>query len=111
MFDRNITSDDVIAFLDELSGKLEKPSVVILDNASIHIADKVMKKQPIWEAKGLYLYHLPPYSPELNLIEIVWRMVKYKWLPLTAYTSFSRLWDSLNEVFMGIGCKNILYLA
>src|SRR5512137_600042 len=35
MFDRNIKSDDVVAFLDKLSEKREKPLVVMVDNASI----------------------------------------------------------------------------
>ncbi|MFL9856252.1 transposase [Paraburkholderia madseniana] len=26
------------------------------------------------------LFYLPPYSPELNLIEIVWKHAKYHWL-------------------------------
>lgn len=111
MFDRSIESGDVVAFLDKLSEKLEKPLVVMVDNASIHTAGKVMEKLPVWEEKGLYVYHLPTYSPELNLIEIVWRMVKYKWLPLKAYSSFSSLWDNLKQVFLEIGHKHILYLA
>jgi transposase len=28
----------------------------------------------------LILKYLPPYSPELNLIEILWRHIKYRWL-------------------------------
>jgi len=111
MFDRNIKSDDVVAFLSALGETLEKPRVVIVDNASIHTAHKVMDKQPEWAEKGLYVYHLPTYSPELNLIEIVWRMVKYKWLPLNAYSSFGSLWDNLKSVFFEIGHKHILYLA
>jgi len=111
MFDRSVKSDDVVAFLDRLGEKLEKPLVVVLDNASIHTAGKVVEKLPAWEEKGLYVYHLPKYSPELNLIEIVWRMVKYKWLPLKAYSSFSSLWNNLNDVFLEIGHKHILYLA
>jgi len=31
-----------------------------------------------WEEKGLHLLYLPPYSPELNLIEILWREMKYR---------------------------------
>jgi hypothetical protein len=26
--------------------------------------------------------------PKLNLIEILWRFIKYYWLPFSAYTSF-----------------------
>lgn len=111
MFDRNIKSDDVIGFLDKLREKHEKPLVVVVDNASIHTSKKVMEKLPEWEGKGLYVYHLPTYSPELNLIEIIWRMVKYKWLPLKAYSSFESLWDNLKNVLFEIGHKHILYLA
>ena len=32
-----------------------------------------------WMAQGLFLYYLPPYSPELNRIEIVWKQAKYFW--------------------------------
>jgi transposase len=32
-----------------------------------------------WEQQGLYLYYLPPYSPELNHIEILWKQAKYFW--------------------------------
>ena len=32
-----------------------------------------------------------PYSPQLNLIEILWRFMKYEWIELNAYES----WDSL----------------
>jgi transposase len=30
-------------------------------------------------AQGLFLYYLPPYSPELNRIEILWKQAKYFW--------------------------------
>lgn len=111
MFDRSVKSDDVIGFLDKLCEKLEKPLVMVIDNASIHTCKKVMKKLSEWEEKGLYVYHLPTYSPELNLIEILWRMVKYKWLPLKAYSSFESLWDNLKNVLSEIGHEHILYLA
>lgn len=37
------------------------------------------------ETRGLFIYYLPPYSPELNLIEILWSFIKYAWLPFNAY--------------------------
>ena len=30
-------------------------------------------------AQGLFLHYLPPYSPELNRIEILWKQAKYFW--------------------------------
>ncbi len=111
LFDRNIASVDVIAYLDKLSERIEKFSVLVIDNASIHTSKKMNEKLAEWEEKGLYIYHLPTYSPELNIIEIVWRLVKYRWLPLNAYASFESLWKSLKDVLSEIGHKHILYLA
>ncbi len=53
-------------------------------------------------------YFIPPYSPELNLIEILWRFVKYKWLKFEAYTSFENLKLNLNDVLNGFGTKCII---
>ena len=53
----------------------------------------------------MYLLFLPPYCPELNLIEILWRKIKYEWLPLSAYQSFKDLEDALHEVLKGVGVK------
>jgi|CXWL01.1.fsa_nt_gi transposase len=111
MLDRNITSADVISYFDKLSERLEKFSVLVIDNASIHTANKVKEKLAEWEEKGLYIYYLPTYSPELNIVEMVWRLVKYRWLPLNAYASFESLWENLKDVFYEIGRKHILYLA
>ena len=30
-----------------------------------------------WLAKGVGVHFLPPYCPELNQIEILWRKIKY----------------------------------
>ena len=45
------------------------------------------------------------YSPELNLIEIVWRFIKYQWLPLSAYSSFENLKLELQNVLDAIGSE------
>jgi transposase len=111
MTTENITSAQVVSFLESFSETLDKFTVVALDNASIHTAKAVIKKLPEWENKNLYLYFLPTYSPELNLIEILWRQVKYKWLPWQAYASFESLWSSLKHIFSEIGVKYKLYFA
>ncbi len=48
-----------------------------MDQASIHTSDKMMEKIEEWEKKNLEIFWLPTYSPELNLIEILWRFIKY----------------------------------
>ena len=58
---------------------------------------------PEWERQNLGLWFLPAYSPELNLIEILWKKIKYDWLPLEAYGSFGNLKEMLAHVLANIG--------
>lgn len=74
------TRTDVIAFLEQLADQPHAvPRIIILDNASIHRGAIMESKRREWEKKALYLYYLPPYSPELNRIEILWKQAKYFW--------------------------------
>jgi transposase len=57
-----------------------KPIVVILDNASIHKAKAIQSIIKLLATRGLTLYFLPPYSPELNRIERLWHKIKYTWM-------------------------------
>jgi len=45
------------------------------------------------------------YSPELNLIEILLRFIKYKWLLFTAYLSQDDLYRELTLVLENVGSK------
>jgi len=78
-------SDKIIDFMDRFNSQIVKKTVVILDNSPIHKSKKFMAKIKEWEENDLLIYFLPPYSPELNLIEILWRRIKYHWLPFDAY--------------------------
>ncbi|MDR0969873.1 MAG: transposase [Lentimicrobiaceae bacterium] len=51
---------------------------------------------------------MPPYSPELNKIEILWRFIKYKWLTFDAFTNFQNLKEHLDEVLNNIGGKYVI---
>lgn len=105
VFEENIDSELVIACFDYLSRRLAKPTLVVFDGAPTHKSAAFQARVDEWEARGLYVYLLPAYSPELNLIEILWRMIKYHWLPLQAYNSFKDLLKSLFEVLKGVGSK------
>ena len=95
----------LIAAFDAYCVQLQKPVLLVLDNAPVHHSVKFQAARQRWEEQGLYLLFLPPYSPELNLIEIVWRKIKYEWLPLSAYESFKELTSSLFEVLGQVGSK------
>jgi hypothetical protein len=68
-----------------------RPCVVVLDNASAHTSAAVKAALPALAAAGVTLYHLPPYSPELNRIEGLWRRIKYQDLPVRSYLTLADL--------------------
>ena len=77
---------------------MQGPTVVVMDNASIHTSEAFQEEIPKWEKQGLSIFYLPEYSPELNLIEILWRFMKYEWIEFWAYTSFAHLVQYVEEI-------------
>lgn len=104
-FEGSVDSHVVTGCFDLFSQRLERPALVLIDNAPIHTSDEFEEEIERWQKEGLYLKFLPAYSPELNLIEILWRKIKYEWLPLDAYQSFKTMTEALFEVIGGIGSK------
>jgi len=100
-----LKAENFIQSVEELLPTLRRPTVIVLDNASVHRAKAVQAKREEWKKKGLRLLFLPPYSPHLNRIEVLWRQVKYHWLEPTAYTDFPTLCHSVNTVLDQVGTK------
>lgn len=86
-----------LLYLDEVGFSLceqatpETLTVVVLDNARFHKAKAIKQKEPSWQAKGLYLRYLPPYSPQLNPIKGFWQVLKGFLLPRRCYPSLAAL--------------------
>lgn len=76
VLETTFNSDRVISFMDRFVGQTVKKTVVILDNSPIHKSKKFIAKMEQWIQDDVWVYFLPPYSPELNLIEILWRRIK-----------------------------------
>jgi hypothetical protein len=53
----------------------------------------------------LIIKYLPAYAPELNLIEILWRFMKYYWLPFSAYASFPCLYEAIAQILTRVGTE------
>src|SRR5262249_61078245 len=80
IFEETIDSEIVVACFDYLCQVITKLTFVVIDGAPVHTSDVFQARLKEWEDRGLYVYLLPAYSPELNLIEILWRKIKYDWL-------------------------------
>ncbi|MEI8273377.1 MAG: IS630 family transposase [Paludibacter sp.] len=98
-------TDKVISYMDSFVAQTVKKTVVILDNSPIHKSKKFMAKIEEWKEKDVLIFFLPPYSPELNLIEILWRRIKYQWIPFDAYICFQNLKERLSYVLSNFGGK------
>ena len=111
LFEGTINSDVVIACIDRFSEKIKMKTVLVVDNASIHTSNVFLEKQEEWKAKGLTIFFLPTYSPELNIIEILWRFIKYQWLEIDAYESWSSLVKTVENIFIKFGSEYIINFA
>ena len=69
------TDEDVFgAFVERvLARKLSPGDIVVLDNVGAHRTARV---RALLEATGASVLYLPPYSPDLNPIELCWSKLK-----------------------------------
>ena len=102
---KRINSEFVAKSLDQFCEQIRKPTVVVLDNAPWHRSSLIQQKISEWRTKNLYVFYLPPYSPQLNMIEILWRKIKYEWLEPRNYTSASILKSAVLDIFDNLGGK------
>jgi transposase len=101
VIETTFNSDKFIYFMDQIV----KKTVVILDNVPIHKSKKFKAKMIEWEEKDMLIYFLPSYSPELNLIEILWRKIKYQCLTFDVYLCFQNLKERLLSILNKVGLK------
>jgi len=95
---RTLRSEDLLLVLDAIprgDGEL----VVVLDNASLHRSHVIQDAQPALAERGIRLYYLPPYSPELNAIEPLFGVIKSTDMPERTYPTIPQLLDAINAAF------------
>jgi transposase len=116
-FERTLTSDDLLAYLRDRLPVADVPRVVVLDNAGIHTSKVVKAARAGLAELGIYLYYLPPYSPELNRIEPVFKQVKHHEMPTRSFTTRADLRKAVEDAFdayrrrLRAKCDNELRLA
>ena len=96
------TSTLFTGFLGLLMKYVGAPLTVILNNASFHKAKLVRPWLKVLEQKGLKLYFLPTYSPELNRIEKFWHKMKYELMEFKT-RNVKNLEEDVNKILDGFG--------
>jgi transposase len=101
--ERTLTSQFIFEQFEDLSMKLKKPAVIVLDNARIHTSRIIKEQIKVWQSRGLYIFYLPRYSPHLNIVETLWRKLKYEWLSPTDYQIKENLFYRINSALKAVG--------
>jgi transposase len=93
--DGYITATTVCELLRKLAVQYSgRPIVIVLDNARYQHCKLV---KALAEELGITLQFLPSYSPNLNLIERLWKFVKKKCLNNVYYETFSDFTSGIND--------------
>ncbi len=94
----------------QLAPELSPGDVVILDNVGFHKSERAAE---LVRQRGAWLLFLPPYSPDLNPIEMAYSKLKTL-LRKHAARSFDAICDALGEIcalFKPTECRNFFKAA
>ena len=94
----------------QLAPTLSRGDVVILDNVGFHKSERA---EALIKAKGAWLLFLPPYSPDLNPIEMAFSKLKAL-LRKRAARSFDAITQALGDIislFSVAECRNFFKAA
>ena len=104
----SVNSEHFIDFLDEMITTLDKKekenSIIIMDNATIHLTKDVIEFFKTNKLKGLTIC---PYRSNFNMIELAFRFIKniiYK----NIYENIENLKNDVIKIIDGNGLKNSL---
>ncbi|MDC9592818.1 IS630 family transposase [Xenorhabdus sp. IM139775] len=101
----SVTRAKVINFLTQVAKQGDsRLTFVVLDNARIHHNPEAKTEERWLREHNLFLLYLPAYSPELNLIEIVWKQAKYHWRRFMSWTQ-ETMEEEINALLGGYGEK------
>ena len=89
---------------NDLAPTLRQGDIVIMDNLRVH---KVAGVRQAIEEKGASVLYLPPYSPDLNPIEMLWSKIKAFLREQKARDAVILL-DKIQEAYSTISLQDIL---
>jgi transposase len=99
----SIGASFIMGELEAMSLQIRRPTFLVLDCARVHTSKIIQERIPYWQQRGLYLFFLPPYSPELNIAETLWRKTKKEWLRPEDYAEPDALFYAVNRCLSSMG--------
>lgn len=96
VFEGSMNATRFIEFCEKLLHDCPTPVFLVVDGSSAHTAKIVTKYVESTEGR-LRLFFLPPYSPELNPDEWVWKNVKHDQIKRSVPMSKGHLWTLARE--------------
>ncbi len=103
--EQTIDSQFILEQMETLSFTINKTTFIVLDCAKIHTAKIIEERRAFWQKRGLFIFFLPPYSPQLNLAETLWRKLKKEWLNPEYYLEKDCLFYAVNRSLANVGVK------
>ena len=93
--DSYINAESVCELLKKVYNlNLKVPITLVLDNARYQKCKIVME---LADSLNIELLYIPPYSPNLNLIERLWKFVKKKCLYSRYYSDFKKFKCAISD--------------
>jgi transposase len=102
---QTLTGEFFCEQFERFSASLKKLTVVVLDNAAVHRARVIKERIGVWQQRGLFLFYLPRYSPHLNIVETLWRKLKYEWLTAKDYETRETLRYAVRLALKAVGAS------
>jgi transposase len=99
--DKTLQTESTIEFLKEIENhyKSKTEIKIILDNARYYKNKEIDK---YLKTSRIKLIYLPPYSPNLNLIERLWKYLRKKVINNRYYETFIKFRDAVFDFFENI---------
>jgi transposase len=112
LHEKNVCREQFVDFLDILAkdGHPGKLTLAVMDNSSIHHHLPIEKLKQWQDEHWFFPIYLPAYSPELNLIEIIWEHAKYHWRKFVTWSK-EDLYQEVASLFEQFGTTFSIHIG
>jgi transposase len=94
-----VNAETVCTLLRQIAAHVHGPITLVLDNARYQHCSLVTD---LARSLGIHLLYLPPYSPNLNLIERLWKYLKARSLASRSHADFAAMQAAVHSCILEI---------